>query len=252
MELANPGELACRLDLGKMSATRAMAIQSRIFILSLARERKRRLHALEQIRQTGLEFELVDALDSRMLRPELMEVPASAWSLSSGEVACYLSHLRLLQRLSDYDLEYAIILEDDFVLQESPGLSLSTVLDRLPAGADHVQLNDTKDKVYDQYRLLESGQVFNRVSPTNVGSYGYVVSRKLADHILRHHSIPRMPIDHLFIELSRRTGDFGFYDLNERLIGFLADEPSCIDRTEQAQRARKTFGEWWAERWIRR
>ncbi|OYV05018.1 MAG: hypothetical protein CFE26_13820 [Verrucomicrobiales bacterium VVV1] len=235
-----------------MSAIRGPVIQTRIFILSLARERNRRLHALAQIRQTGLAFEIVDALDSRMLRPELMEVPASAWSLSNGEVACYLSHLRLLQRLSDYDLDYAIILEDDFVLQESSSLSLSTVLDRLPAGADHVQLNDTKDKVFDQYRRLESGQVFNRVSPTNVGSYGYVVSRKLADYILSHHSIPKMPIDHLFIELSRRTDEFGFYDLNERLIGFLADEPSCIDRMEQAQRARKTLREWWDERWIRR
>jgi glycosyl transferase family 25 len=229
-----------------------MALSSRIFILSLAREQQRRMHALAQIRPTGLEFELVDALDSRMLRPELMEVPASAWSLSNGEVACYLSHLRLLQRLSDYDLDYGIILEDDFVLQESPGLSLSTVFDRLPAGADHVQLNDTKDKVFDQYRRLESGQVFNRVSPTNVGSYGYVVSRKLADYILSHHSMPQMPIDHLFIELSRRTDEFGFYDLNERLIGFLADVASCIDREEHAQRASKTFREWWDERWIRR
>ncbi len=229
-----------------------MAIRSRIFILSLARERQRRLHALAQIRPTGLAFELVDALDSRMLRRELMEVPASAWSLSNGEVACYLSHLRLLQRLSDYELDYAIILEDDFVLRESANLSLSSLWDHLPAGADHVQLHDMKAEIFDPYRLIEPGPLFNRVSPTNVGSWGYVVSRKLAEYVLRHHLVPRMPIDHLYIELSKRTDEFGFYDLEERLVDCMPDVPSTIDRAEQAQRARKTFREWWDERWIRR
>ncbi len=235
-----------------MSSIRGPLIQTRIFILSLARERKRRLHALSQIRPTGLAFEIVDALDSRMLRPELMEVPGSAWSLSNGEVACYLSHLRLLQRLSDYDLDYAIILEDDFVLRESDNLSLSSLWDRLPAGADHVQLHDMKAELFDPYRLIESGPLFNRVSPTNVGSWAYVVSRKLAEYVLLHHSIPRMPIDHLYIELSRQIGEFDFYDANERLVDFMPDVASTIDRKDQAQRARKTFREWWDERWIRR
>ena len=235
-----------------MPATRHTLIRSRIFILSLVSEQDRRLHALSQIRQTGLAFELVDALDSRMLRREVMEVPASAWSLSDGEVACYLSHLRLLQRLCDYDLDYAIILEDDFVLGESEKLSLATLWDHLPVGADHVQLHDTKGKNFDQYRMIEAGMLFNRVSPTNVGSWAYVVSRKLAEAIVQQHPVPRMPIDHLYIDLSRRSGEFAFYDLNERLVGYMPDEPSSIDRSQPSQRARKTFREWWNERWIRR
>lgn len=229
-----------------------MPFQTRIFILSLARERTRRLHALSQIRQTGLTFELVDALDSRMLRRELMEVPASAWSLTDGEVACYLSHLGLLQRVVDYELDHAIILEDDFVLKESENLALATLWENLPAGADHTQLHDMKAEIFDQYRLIESGPLFNRVSPTNVGSWGYVVSRKLAKHVLCHHSVPKMPIDHLYIELSRRIGEFDFYDVNERFVDCMPDEPSTIDRSQASQRARKTFREWWAERWIRR
>jgi GR25 family glycosyltransferase involved in LPS biosynthesis len=229
-----------------------MATRSRTFILSVPRLRQRRLSALAQILTTGLPFELVDGLDARAMRREMLKVPFNAWPLSSGEVACYLSHIGILQRVCDYDLDYALILEDDFLLCEHPSLSLATLWDLLPPDADHVQLSGTKDKLYQEYRVVSPGPVFNRVSPTNVGSWGYVASRKLAEYIVNHRATPNQPIDHLFIELSRRVEEFTFYDSEEMLIDCLPEESSTLDRKREAMRERPTLREWWAERWIRR
>ena len=222
-----------------------MAIRSRTFILSLPRLRARRLSALSQILPTGVPFELVDGLDARALRPEELKVPFTAWRLSPGEVACYLSHVGILQRICDYDLDHALILEDDFLLRENPSLSLATLWDRLPPDADHVQLNGIKAKLYQDYRVIRPGPVFNRVSPTTVGSWGYVASRKFAEHVVKHHATPDRPIDHLFIELSRRVGEFAFYDSEEVFIDCLPEEPSTLDRKREAMRARPTLREWW-------
>lgn len=186
-----------------------------------------------------------------MIRREVLKVPFSAWPISEGEVACYLSHLAILQRVCDYGLDYALILEDDFVLCENPSLSLASLFESLPPGADHVQLNGTKAKLYQDYRIISPGPVFNRVSPTNVGSWGCVVSRKLAEHIVTHHGTPDRPIDHLFIELSRRVDDFFFYDTEKVLIDCLPEE-SSLDRKCEAMRSKPTLREWWQNLWVRR
>ncbi|MEI7928015.1 MAG: glycosyltransferase family 25 protein [Verrucomicrobiales bacterium] len=224
---------------------------NRLFILSLPRERLRRLSSLTQILPTGMEFELVDALDAKLTRPEVLEVPASAWDLHQGEVACYLSHLGLLQRVCDYDLDHALILEDDFVLSQEGRLTLANFWKHLPSDADHVQLHTDRGRLFKPYRMITPGEHFNRVSPTNVGSWAYVVSRKLAEHVVRHHQVPHKPIDHLYIELSLLPGAFGFYDMNEELVTHRSDIPSTIGRNEPARRAPKTLAEWWKQRWIR-
>lgn len=225
--------------------------KTRIFILSLPRERERRLTALDQILRTGLEFELVDAIDARSTRRKLLEVPASAWPMHEAEVACYLSHLGLLQRVCDYGLDHAILLEDDFVLQAGGRLTLGNLWEHLPADADHVQLHDDQGKLYEPYRRIRECGDFNRVSPTNVGCWGYVVSRRLAGHVLARHSVPRMPIDHLYIELSRSADGFVFYDTNQKLVSCRDGISSTIDRNQPAPRARETFAGWWRKQWIR-
>lgn len=225
--------------------------KKRIFILSPPRLRERRAHVLGQIRPLGLDFELIDGVDAKLVRGEVLKVPADAWSMSMGEVACYLSHIGMLQRICDYDLDRALILEDDFLLSKESPLSLETLWEHLPPDADHVQLHNLQDQQFDGYRMIEAGEYFNRVSPGNVGSWGYVVSRKLAEHILRHHQVPKMPIDHLYIELSKQTSTFNFYDCRELLVGFLPDIPSTLERGSPAMREARTFAEWWKERWTR-
>jgi len=209
--------------------------KSRIFVISLPRARERRLNVLAQLLPTGWTFEMVDAVDGLAVKPEQLKIVAHAWDLSVAQAACYRSHIGILQRICDYDLDHAIILEDDCVLKEADGLSLSNVLEHLPPGADHVQLHNLKH-AYDGWKILEEGPLFNRVGPTNIGTWGYVISRRLAEYVLTHHAEPAYPIDHLFIQLSRKKAlPFGFYETRGCLVDILNDT-SFINGAPRATR----------------
>ncbi|QUE51254.1 glycosyltransferase family 25 protein [Luteolibacter ambystomatis] len=215
--------------------------RSRIFAISLPRARSRRLHLLSQLLPTGWDFEVVDAVDGLATRPERLVVPVDAWPLTVTQVACYRSHLGVLQRIVDYQLDHAIVLEDDGVLDPAGEMTLENLWDHLPPDADHVQLHNLKFPFYDEYRCLEPGRRFNRVGPTSIGSWGYLISRRLAEHILIHHAEPRRPIDHLYIQLSRELQDrFGFHDTVDCLVNILPDEPSNINGAPRAKR------DWWS------
>lgn len=222
----------------------------KIFIISLAREHARREKALAQIQSTGWDFELCDAVDAKTVDRKVLTIPGDASLLREGEVACYLSHLSALQRLCDQDLDYAIILEDDYQLTEGTSMTLATIWDHLPQGADHVQLHNVQAHFDPRYRKLESGERFNRVKPTNYGTWAYLISRRLAEHVLAHHSIPRMPIDRLYIKLSRSKADeFGFHDTTERLVDCCWEVASSMNRKRFAPRSiRMMFRCWFQKR----
>lgn len=219
----------------------AAFVKRRIFAISLPRARSRRLHLLSQLTNSGWDYEVVDAVDGLALKPERLVIPADAWPLTVAQVACYQSHMGVLQRIIDYQLDHAIVLEDDCVLDPAGKMTLGTLWDHLPPDSDHVQLHNLKFPFYDEYRSLESGPRFNRVGPTSIGSWGYVISRRLAEHILAHHAEPRRPIDHLYIQLSRELQDqFGFHDTVDCLVNIMPDEPSNINGAPKAKR------DWWS------
>ncbi|BCU77417.1 glycosyltransferase family 25 protein [Luteolibacter sp. LG18] len=212
-------------------------IRTRIFAISLPHARARRMHLLSQLLPTGWDFEVVDAVDGRTIKPGHLMIPLDAWELTLTQVACYRSHLGVLQRVVDYGLDHAIVLEDDCVLDHGAVMTLGNLWAHLPRDADHVQLHNLKFPFYDDYRCLEPGERFNRVGPTSIGSWGYVISRRLAEHILSHHAEPRRPIDHLYIQLSRELqGRFGFHDTVDCLVNILPEAPSNINGAPRARR----------------
>ncbi len=211
--------------------------QTRIFALSLPRVRSRRANIISQLQATGLDFEIIDGVDAQEVKPEMLAVPKDAWSLKTGEVACYLSHLKMLQRVVDYGLDYAIILEDDVQINNSGRMTLANMWHFLPEDADHVQLHDLRDKWSSDFRIQSPGERFNRVGPTNVCTWGYVVSRRFARFVLEHCAAPKMPIDHLYIALSREEPELKFYDITVGIVTPYLFEQSSMDRQTVAARA---------------
>jgi glycosyl transferase family 25 len=102
------------------------------FVISLERERARRLESIRLIKLSGIPFELVDAVDGRST-PGLARSPSARQGLRNTEVACYLSHLRALQRIVDYDLACGIVLEDDFEYLAGSHRRLAGIQRNLPA-----------------------------------------------------------------------------------------------------------------------
>ncbi len=92
-----------------------------ILVINLAASTLRWQSITAKLAQLNLPFTRIDAvsghtLDATALHAALDNKKAQQdyhYTISSGEVACYLSHLRAWQYIVDQQLDYAIVLEDD-------------------------------------------------------------------------------------------------------------------------------------------
>ena len=153
----------------------------KMFVISLRRARERRLQVLKHLEGVDLPYEIVDAFDARQVRPELLVRAKGAEHLGDGVVGAYSSHIGILERIVDYGLDYALVLEDDFVICDSKKLTLRTIWDHLPDGADHVQLHNHKNHFSREYQVDERGELFNKLGCTNVITIGYIISNRPED-----------------------------------------------------------------------
>ena len=167
----------------------------RIFILSLPDARERRLSALSKIRATGLPFEIVDGVEASKIRQECLasDEGASTW-MKPGEVGCYMGHLRILQRIVDYCLPYACVLEDDFCLEPEPDFGLCELESNLPDHFHYIHLQRDLG-LNPQHSVVGTERHYWRIAQTPLCSTGYVIERSLANFVLAHHAVCTMPID---------------------------------------------------------
>ncbi|MCQ8878380.1 glycosyltransferase family 25 protein [Pseudoalteromonas shioyasakiensis] len=106
-----------------------------IFVINLERSPERLATSQQQLASHGLCFERIDAVDGATLTPAQINSHYSArlnkekyhYPLSVGQIGCYLSHRKAWQTIVDRQLDYAIVLEDDFILEESLTDTISNI-----------------------------------------------------------------------------------------------------------------------------
>ena len=99
----------------------------KIFVINLERSESRWKAMRVQLERLGLPYERFSAVDGREISDEVLRRHYSAElnrrkyyvDLSRSEIACYISHLRVCEKILSENLDYAIILEDDVVLKDS-------------------------------------------------------------------------------------------------------------------------------------
>lgn len=188
----------------------------RIFLLSLPDPPTRRDSAIRKLRDARLDFEIVDGVEAKCWRKNALPRSADAWpSLSPGEIGCYLGHLRALRRMLDYNLKWACVLEDDFCFEADADVGIAELESTLPRDFHYVHLQRDLG-LHTEYQVLERCGLYRRILGTPLCSAGYVITRPLAEYILRHHQKVGKPIDHLYCELSHRGR---FYIPIKPLIG---------------------------------
>ncbi|BED91251.1 hypothetical protein PspMM1_37190 [Pseudoalteromonas sp. MM1] len=98
-----------------------------IFVINLARSTTRLIQTTERLSAVNLTFKRIDAIDGNNLTVEQKYLHYSPqlnkqkyhYPLSNGQIGCYLSHRKAWQKIVDDNLDYAIVLEDDFYIDES-------------------------------------------------------------------------------------------------------------------------------------
>jgi glycosyl transferase family 25 len=118
----------------------------------LARSPDRRAHITDQLAQTGIDYEFVDAVEGRELDitdvAVVDQVAAQDGSLGdtpaavAGGVGCVLSHQRVYQKVLADGHEHALVLEDDMLLPADLGTLADAVAEGM-AGAEVVLLKFT-------------------------------------------------------------------------------------------------------------
>lgn len=174
-----------------------------IFIISLERSAQRRLTMAAQLDALRLDYEFINGIDGRDL--DLCNFPPYAlWrrrlffgrDLTPAEMGCLLSHRKAYQRMVDLDMDCAVILEDDAILQSAfPAVIRSLVslpikwdLVRFLARNKVLQQSRRVGCLFDNYFLLRPRKAYG-------GAYGYAIKQNAARVLLGCMRRNWLPID---------------------------------------------------------
>ena len=121
----------------------------RAYVINLARSLDRRAHITAELEKTGVDYEIVTAVDGRdvdlsdptIVDPSLLAIIG----LPAGTVGAALSHLSVYNKIIADGLEEALVLEDDVTLPADLGSLANAVADQL-TGAEVALLScDSRD-----------------------------------------------------------------------------------------------------------
>lgn len=97
----------------------------KIYLINLARSTDRLEACAKQLDAHDLSYERIDAVDGDNMQSstisEVYDFNKSPYHkhMTTGEIACYLSHVQTWQRIVDEKLDYAVVLEDDILLRDN-------------------------------------------------------------------------------------------------------------------------------------
>ena len=90
-----------------------------VFVISLASAVERRAQIRSHLGELGVEYEIVDAVRGTDLDPNFRKEVNPDANMSPGALGCYLSHIKVYERMVREKLPAALVLEDDTVLHQS-------------------------------------------------------------------------------------------------------------------------------------
>jgi GR25 family glycosyltransferase involved in LPS biosynthesis len=198
----------------------------RIFAINLHRSTERRHAMLQWLPNCDLPWEIFEALDASLLRMDAVAWTNDRWgaSLWPGAVGCFFSHLHILRRIIDYDLPWAVVLEDDVFPVRLPPRFADLPL---PSMFDVVYLHEMRDP-YLCSTVIERGDAFHRVRPAMLTTGAYAVSRAFAEQFCEAFEQVEMPVDHAYRNLSIWEDTF-FFEQAEPMFRLNGNFPSTIN-----------------------
>jgi glycosyl transferase family 25 len=87
-----------------------------VYVVSLERARQRRALLKAHLGALKIDYELIDAVEGAKLDPSQIEKMNPNGNLSPAALGCYLSHIRVYERIVETQTSVALVLEDDTVL----------------------------------------------------------------------------------------------------------------------------------------
>ena len=180
-------------------------------VISLKTATARREHIVQEFGKQNVGFEFFDALTPDLARPlaEKMQLNIQDEFLSPGELACFMSHVSIWQKMVDEHIPHLAIFEDDVYLGKDAAELLNNAgwinpnwdSIKTEAFADQVFLGKTQSEIANGSR-----QVVQLIGK-NLGTAGYILSLEGAQKYLEYvKKIQLIPLDQvMFDEFIRHT-----------------------------------------------
>ena len=197
-----------------------------LLIINLPSSTDRHDAMAAQLVRLGLEAEFIEAVDGRAMDPRqrasyCAESYAAFHSpLTAGEIGCYLSHLKALQRIADQGWPRAVVLEDDVPLPEDFAERLSVVCQEADGAIDLIKLAGHLRHCL-VLQVLSNGDCLVRYRRPPIGAYALLWSSAGAHKMLAHSRLIKRPID---VEIKH------WWEMNLR-IATLSPELVSLDPT---------------------
>ncbi|MDB5968156.1 MAG: hypothetical protein JWQ90_606 [Hydrocarboniphaga sp.] len=162
-----------------------------IFVINLLRRADRRAAIDAQLAAAGLRAEFVAAVDGNTLE---LAAYRDAGQPSRGEIACYLSHTRIWAQVIDRQLAFALVLEDDVLIDRRLAQACEAIA-QMPLGVDVIRLGSLMRPC--GFKIAEIAPGIDLLAPSRnaSGMHAYLVSQQGARRLLRDFAEPRQPVD---------------------------------------------------------
>lgn len=188
-------------------------------VISLKTAMERRKHIEHQFTSKGVNFQFFDALTPEKAKPlaEKMSLIVKNECLTSGELACFMSHVSIWQKIVDEKIPYLAIFEDDVFLGENVAEILNSDM-WIQADWDVIKVEAFAETVLvgKKYtNILDKDMEVFQLKSKNLGTAGYILSLNGAQQYLRYiHENTLIPLDEMIFDQFIKLNDANIYQLN--------------------------------------
>lgn len=174
-------------------------------VISLKTAVERRQHIEHEFGKQAIHFEFFDALTPDLAEPLAKQkgLNINTEFLSTGELACFMSHVSIWQKMVDENIPHLAVFEDDVHLGENAAFFLGT--DRwLDQSFQIIKLEAFSKKILHENNgvKLEKDRALFKLKGRHVGAAGYILSLQAAQYLLDLLKNIKIiePLDHILFD----------------------------------------------------
>ena len=172
-----------------------------IYVINLDHAKSRLAKFDERMNALGLPYRRFAATDTKDLSAATIaqsvcnnQKSISKWPMTNSEVACYLSHIALWEKIGDGKSPGAFILEDDAELtRDAP--EMMKIISTNPLDWDMLKLFSQKPKTLVQSRALSDGYAYGVPNKHPYSTIAYAITQKAAAAMAKNYIPFSLPID---------------------------------------------------------
>lgn len=237
-------------------------------VISLKTATARREHIQKEFGKQNIGFEFFDALTPDLAKPlaEKMALQVHEDFLTSGELACFMSHVSIWQKMVEEQIAHLAVFEDDVYLGENADHFLSQH-DWIQNDWDIIKLEAFAKKILHASQEMPVGKNRSlfKLKGRHVGAAGYILSLKAAQYLIKllKQNLITEPLDHILFDPKYHQHNMSLYQMKPALCiqSYLYEqaqgnqfgsmlEDQRVQRRQTESQAR-TFGEKISREWQR-